>query len=125
MSDRKRPFNLLRLTGVPVTVLRRIVGLETVVPLLVVAVVSIATGLVASDLYLRSERSLTLLVSGERDHPDDCANNHRGQRTPQGKVPGPGYFGVVLAGLAVSLGIVALSLPLIRRITGPEVARND
>jgi hypothetical protein len=101
MSDRKRPFSLLRLTGVPVTVLRRIVGLETVVPLLVVAVVSIATGLVASDLYLRSELSLTL------------------------RVPGPGYFGVVLAGLAVSLGIVALSLPLVRRITGPEVARND
>jgi hypothetical protein len=101
MADRKRPFSLLRLTGVPVTVLQRIVGLETAVPLLVVAVVSIATGLVASDLYLRSELSLTL------------------------RVPGPGYYGVVLAGLAVSLGIVALSLPLIRRITGPEVARNE
>jgi hypothetical protein len=101
MSDRKRPFSLLRLTGVPVTILRRIVGLEAAVPLLVVAVVSIAAGLVASDLYLRSELSLTL------------------------RVPGPGYYGVLLAGLALSLGIVGLSLPLIQRITGPENARNE
>jgi hypothetical protein len=101
MADRKRPFSLLRLTGVPVAVLRRIVGLETVVPLLSVALVSIAAGLVASNLYLRSELSLTL------------------------RLPGPGYFGVVLGGLAISLGIVALSLPLIQRLSGPEVARNE
>jgi hypothetical protein len=30
----------------------------------------------------------------------------------------------VVAGLIASLGIIAATLPLIERITGPEVARN-
>ena len=33
VNERKRPFSLLRLTGVPVRVLRRVVALETAVPL--------------------------------------------------------------------------------------------
>src|ERR1019366_4332529 len=40
MSDRKRPFSLLRLTGVPVGVLRRVVALEAALPLLLAAVLS-------------------------------------------------------------------------------------
>jgi hypothetical protein len=31
----------------------------------------------------------------------------------------------VLAGVVVSLGMIALTFPLIERITGPEVARNE
>jgi hypothetical protein len=100
MGDRKRPFSLLRLVGVPMRLLRRAVLLEAVVPLLLTALVSIAAGLVASELYLRSELSLTL------------------------RPPGLSYYVVVLIGLAASLGIVGLSLPVIGRIAGPEVARN-
>jgi hypothetical protein len=32
---------------------------------------------------------------------------------------------VVAAGLVVSLAVIASTLPLLNRITGPEVARND
>ena len=39
--------------------------------------------------------------------------------------PGPAYYAVLLAGLAACLGIVAGTLPLLRRITGPETARNE
>jgi hypothetical protein len=39
--------------------------------------------------------------------------------------PGPGYYLITVAGVAVSLGIVASTFPLLRRITGPEVARNE
>ncbi|HEV8571166.1 MAG TPA: hypothetical protein VGQ92_29420 [Actinoplanes sp.] len=39
--------------------------------------------------------------------------------------PGIGYYAVVIAGLAISLGIIAATLPLLERITGPETARND
>lgn len=100
MADRKRPFSLLRLAGAPMRLLRRAVLLEAVVPLLLTAVVSIAAGLVAAELYLRSELSLTL------------------------RPPGLSYYVVVLIGLVVSLGVVGLSLPVIGRISGPEVARN-
>src|SRR5581483_4894613 len=53
LSERKRPFSLLRLTGVPLRVLRRVVALESVVPLLVVAVLAIGTGLLSAQLFLR------------------------------------------------------------------------
>jgi hypothetical protein len=30
-----------------------------------------------------------------------------------------------VAGIAVSLGVIAATMPLLRRLTGPEVARNE
>ena len=39
--------------------------------------------------------------------------------------PGSGYYFIVLGGLAASLGIIAATLPLLSRITGPETARNE
>jgi hypothetical protein len=35
------------------------------------------------------------------------------------------YYLIVLAGLVASLGIIASTLPLLQRITGPEVAWNE
>jgi hypothetical protein len=101
VSDRKRPFSLLRLTGVPLGVLRRVVALETALPLLVIAVLSAATGLLAAALFLRSQL-------GESLRP-----------------PGLEYYMIVVAGLVASLGILASTLPVIERITGPEIARNE
>jgi hypothetical protein len=101
VNDRKRPFSLLRLTGVPVAVLRRVVALEAAVPLLVISVLSAGMGFLAAALFLRSQLSESL------------------------QVPGVGYFVLVGAGLVASLAVVASTLPLIERITGPEVARND
>jgi hypothetical protein len=101
ISDRRRPFSLLRLTGVPLGVLRRIVALEAAVPLLVVAVVSAATGLLAAELFLQSQLDVSL------------------------RLPGLLYFLVVVAGIVGSLGLIAATLPVIDRITGPEVARNE
>jgi hypothetical protein len=39
--------------------------------------------------------------------------------------PGIAYYLIVVAGLAASLGIIASTLPLLKRITGPETARNE
>jgi hypothetical protein len=69
--------------------------------LLIVAVVTVGVGLVAAALFLRAQMSYDL------------------------KPLGPSYFAIVLAGLAASLGIIASTLPLLQRITGPETARND
>jgi len=41
------------------------------------------------------------------------------------RAPGPGYYLIVLAGLTISLGVIASTFPLLDRITGPEVARNE
>ena len=101
VNERKRPFSLLRLTGVPVRVLRRVVALETAVPLLLVAVISAGMGFLAAALFLRSQL-------GESLRP-----------------PGLDYYVIVGVGLVACLGIIAATLPLIERITGPEIARNE
>jgi predicted lysophospholipase L1 biosynthesis ABC-type transport system permease subunit len=53
LADRRPPFSVLRLTGVPLAMLRRVVALETVVPLVLTAAVSIAIGFLAAALFLR------------------------------------------------------------------------
>jgi hypothetical protein len=101
LNERKRPFSLLRLTGAPLRLLRRVVTLETVVPLLAVSVVSIGMGFLAAQLFLKSQLSYSL------------------------QPPGIGYYLVVIVGLAASLALIASTMPLLRRITGPETARNE
>jgi predicted lysophospholipase L1 biosynthesis ABC-type transport system permease subunit len=101
VNERKRPFSLLRLTGVPVAVLRRVVALEAAVPLVIISVLSAAMGFLAAGLFLQAQLGYAL------------------------RAPGPGYYALVGAGLVASLAIIAATLPLIERITGPEVARNE
>jgi predicted lysophospholipase L1 biosynthesis ABC-type transport system permease subunit len=101
LSDRKRPFSLLRLSGAPLAVLRRVVALESAVPLLVVAAVAIGIGFLAAQLFLRAQMDYTL------------------------RPPGVDYYLIVIGGLAASLGIIASTFPLLERITGPETARNE
>ena len=101
LGERKRPFSLLRLTGVPTTLLHRVVALESALPLLLVAAVSIVVGLVSAALYLHSQVGIAF------------------------SIPGITYWATVVGGLVVSLAIIASTFPLLNRITGPEVARNE
>lgn len=68
------------------------VALESALPLLVVAAVSIAVGLVAAALFLRSQLDFSF------------------------RVPGIAYWATVLGGLGASLAIAATS----RSSTGPR-----
>jgi len=101
LADRKRPFSMLRLTGARLGTLRRVVVLESAVPLLAVAVVAIGAGFAAAALYASSEMKHSLVP------------------------PGAGYYLFTAAGIAMCLVIIAATFPLLRRITGPEVARNE
>jgi hypothetical protein len=101
LGERKRPFSLLRLTGVPTALLHRVVALESALPLLLVAAVSIVVGLASAALYLHSQVDIAF------------------------SIPGIAYWATVLGGLAASLAIIASTFPLLNRMTGPEVARND
>jgi len=101
LTDRKRPFSLLRLAGTPIGLLRRVLALESTVPLLAVAVVSAALGLLVAELFLSSQLGLNL------------------------RPPGVAYYAFVGGGLLLSLGIIAATFPLLARITGPEAARSE
>ena len=101
LNERKRPFSLLRLTGAPLRVLRRVVLLESAVPLVTAATVAIAAGFLAAQLFVRAQLHETL------------------------QPPGAAFYVLVAAGLAASLAIIASTLPVLQRISGPENARND
>ncbi len=101
LNDRARPFSLLRLTGVRLATLRRVVLLESAAPLLVSAVVGIGTGFLAAFLFLKSQLNYSL------------------------HAPDPAFYGTVVGGVLASLGLIAATLPLLRRITGPATARNE
>jgi hypothetical protein len=101
LADRKRPFSLLRLTGARLATLRRVVALESAVPLLAVAAVAIGTGFGAAAEY----------ASVAQHYPMAA--------------PGVAYYLITAGGILVSLGIIAATFPLLARITGPEVARNE
>jgi hypothetical protein len=101
LIERKRPFSLLRLTGSSLGMLRGVLTLETGGPLLISSVVSVGAGLLAAALFLRAQLQETL------------------------QPPGLAYYLIVLAGLAASLAVIASTLPLLKRITGPETARNE
>ena len=101
LAERKRPFSLLRLTGAPLAMLRRVITLEAAAPLLVTAVVSIGAGFVTAHLFLRAQLHETL------------------------QAPGLQYWVVVAAGLFASIAVIASAMPLLNRMTGPETARND
>jgi cell division protein FtsX len=101
LGERKRPFSLLRLTGVPTSLLHRVVALESALPLFLVAAVSIVVGLVSAALYLHSQVDIAF------------------------SIPGIGYWATVFGGLAASLAIITATFPILDRMTGPEVARNE
>ncbi|HEY1703019.1 MAG TPA: FtsX-like permease family protein [Trebonia sp.] len=101
LADRKRPFSMLRLTGARLALLRRVVALEGAVPLVSVAAVAIGTGFGAAAMYAREAQQHAVVA------------------------PGLPYYLLTAGGIVVSLGIIAATFPLLSRVTGPEVARND
>jgi len=101
LADRKRPFSLLRLTGARLAMLRRVVALESAVPLLAVAAVAIGTGFGAAAEYASVAQHYPMVA------------------------PGAAYYLITAGGILAALGIIAATFPLLARITGPDVARNE
>jgi hypothetical protein len=101
LADRKRPFSLLRLTGARLPMLRRVVALEGAVPLLSVSAVAIGAGFAGAAMFASEAQQYPMVA------------------------PGAAYYLLTAAGIIISLGIIAATFPLLARITGPEVARNE
>jgi predicted lysophospholipase L1 biosynthesis ABC-type transport system permease subunit len=103
LVERKRPFALLRLGGTPVSALYKVVLLEAVLPLAAATVV--AAGVAYGIAVLTVNR---MAPAG----------------TPA-PVLGHVYYLTMGAGLAVSLLVICLTLPLLGRITGPGSAQFE
>jgi hypothetical protein len=103
LVDRKRPFALLRVSGTPVGVLSRVVLFEAAVPLAVATVVAAAVAYGTS------------LLAFLRLAPPGVA------------VPwlGGDYFLLMGTGLVVAFAVIAVTLPLLRRMTAPSGIRFE
>ena len=100
--DRRRQFALLRSAGMPVSRLRALVLLQAGAPLVAVAVFSAALGIGVAQAVLR-------LVGGSRPVP-----------MPDGSL-------VIILGVSLlgALGVVALMLPPLERLTRPDSVRME
>ncbi len=96
--ERKRPFALLRLSGVPVAVLYRVVLIEGMVPLLGAAVISATAGFIVAGPTVTAQ-----WIS----------------------FPPKTYFIVVGAGIVLAFLVILSVLPLLRRISTPDETRFE
>jgi len=103
MVERKRPFTLLRVTGTSLATLYRVVLLEAILPLFSAAVV--AAGVAYGISVLTVDRMAPA-----------------GTPTP---TLGHVYYLTLGAGLAASLLVIFVTLPVLGRITGPRNVRFE
>ncbi|GAA1634503.1 ABC transporter permease [Nonomuraea maheshkhaliensis] len=103
LMERRQPFTLLRLAGTPARTLASVVLLESALPLVLAAAVAAAAGFgVAGPLI------------------DGLA-----MKSASPALPGPVYFATAGAGLAASLLVILMALPLLRHMTAPDNARFE
>jgi len=103
LVDRKRPFTLLRVSGTPLGTLYRVVLLEAVLPLVGGAV---AAGVLAYGMSVLAV--LRVAPAG----------------TPVPPLAGT-YYATLGAGLVLALAVIAITLPLLGRMTTPASARFE
>jgi cell division protein FtsX len=99
--ERKRPFALLRLSGMHLAELRQVALMEAAGPLLLIALASalLGLGVSATIVPLAGEAAWTL--------------------------PSPWYWLSLVGGLALALGVAAAALPLLSRVTEPSAVRFE
>ncbi len=103
LTERKRPFTLLRVTGTPTSTLYRVVLGEAVLPLAAATLIAAGVG------YLIAVLTVGRLAPAGTPVP----------------VPGHTYFLTMGAGLLGALLVILAALPLLRRITSPETVRFE
>lgn len=108
LVERKRPFTLLRVSGVSLSTLYKVILLEAALPLVVVSAIAAGIGIGIGVPVVKS-----LLKSVE---PKD---------TTYPVHPSEGFYIALGIGLVVSLGLVVITLPLLKRMTKPEDARFE
>jgi len=102
LVDRKRPFTLLRVSGILSGALSRVVLMEAALPL------AAATVIAAGIAYGTSVLAVSRLGA-------------------EGVIPGLGrvYYETLGAGLAIALLVILLTMPLLRRMSAPGNVRFE
>jgi hypothetical protein len=103
LVERKRPFTLLRVSGTATSTLYKVVFLEAVLPLIAATLVAAATA------YGISVLTVSKMAPAGTPEP----------------VLGHVYYLTMGAGLAISLLVILVTLPLLGRITGPGNVRFE
>jgi hypothetical protein len=103
LVERKRPITLLRLTGTPTPALFRMVLLESVLPLVLAAVLAAGAGFAVAVPVVGQVAAKGASVA----------------------LPGTGYLLATGGGLLASLLVIAAALPLLSRITRPDGVRFE
>lgn len=101
LVERRRPFALLRLAGMPLARLRAVLLLEAAAPLVTVAALSALLGMAVAQALMH-------------------ALPNRGVPPPD-----PGVVVLLAVGTAGALGVVLVAMPLADRLTRPESARFE
>lgn len=99
--ERKRPFSLLRLAGMRLAELQRTAMIEAAAPLLLIALASAVLGLATSAVIVGVGGGIVW------------------------ELPSIGYWVGLGAGLALALGVAAVTLPLLGRTTAPSTVRFE
>jgi predicted lysophospholipase L1 biosynthesis ABC-type transport system permease subunit len=99
--ERKRPFALLRLSGMPLRELQRVALIEATAPLLLIALASAVLGLAVS----------AIIVPLAADAP--------------WALPTMRYWASLASGLGVAVGVAAAALPLLGPTTAPSAVRFE
>jgi ABC-type antimicrobial peptide transport system permease subunit len=99
--ERRRPFALLRLSGMPVSRLRAVLLLEAAAPLVAVAAMSAVLGMIVAQVLLRALPTTTV------------------------PPPDPGVVALLAVALAGALAVVLAAMPLVDRVTSTEATRFE
>ena len=100
--ERKKSFSNLRLMGVDIAQLYRVVLIESILPLLLSTILAVAIGLLTVR-YLVSVMSQKFVFA----------------------MPKMDYFWLVTISLVVTIGIVISTLPILKRVTELESNRTE
>jgi hypothetical protein len=101
LLERKRPFTLLRLTGMSLSQLRWTVMLEAAIPLMIISLLSVVIGTAFGGLLLYATTGVSV------------------------SMPGWIFMLTIAVGLLLSLGVVACTLPLLDKLTRSENAKFE
>jgi ABC-type antimicrobial peptide transport system permease subunit len=108
LLERRRPFTLLRVSGVSRGTLDVVILLEAALPLVAGSLIAAGIGL---GLGIPAIASILRALA-----PDGATI---------GVYPGAGYYFALGGGLAAALGLVAATLPVLHRMTKPEEVRFE
>ena len=101
LVERRTPFALLRLAGMPLAKLRAVLVLEAAAPLVAVAALSAVLGMLVAQLLIRSIRTIEV------------------------PLPDLGVAALLAVATLGAIGVVLAAMPMVGRITGAEANRFE